>query len=170
MAQTLYDGEGWALGEGTISRYEADKKLIGFSWFDTLRGQSTDIVSQVAVGSFHDAQRFSRTDKQSATWSYQPNGTLRLEYPKETSDKWANMDAEFRPMDAQGNVVRRADQGDMTQMASTWIEFYLTPQEAKRVVTVEVRARPYVWVRFKDVSEEPSTVSKAGSSSTTHQD
>ena len=170
MAQTLYDGEGWALGEGTISRYEADKKLIGFSWFDTLRGQSTDIVSQVAVGSFHDAQRFSRTDKQSATWSYQPNGTLRLEYPKETSDKWANMDAEFRPMDAKGNVVRRADQGDMTQMASTWIEFYLTPQEAKRVVTVEVRARPYVWVRFKDVSEEPSTVSKAGSSSTTHQD
>lgn len=154
LSQTLYDGEGWPLGEGTITKYLPGKKLIGFNWFGNLRGTSTDIISPVAVGAYHTAKRFDRNGKGDAKWSYHSNGTLHLDYPIEVADKWAGVDAEFRPIDAKGNVVRRADQGDMTQTASTWMEFYLTPKEAARVSTVEVRVRPYVWVRFKDVSME----------------
>ncbi len=155
LSQTLYDGEGWPLGEGTTTKYLPNKKLIGFNWFGGLRGNSTDIISPVAVGAYRSVQRFDRKDSSVAKWSYHPNGALHLDFPVELADKWLGLDSEIRPLDAKGEVVRRADQGDMTQTASTWMEFYLTPKEAARVVTVEVRTRPYVWIRFKDVSMEP---------------
>jgi hypothetical protein len=160
QGQQAYDGEGWPFLQNFTTEFYPKHLYRGFFGSIGASFRKTDLTCPIAIGPFKLIARFERNNPVGTTWSYDTsaptNPGLRVEYPVEISDKFAGKDWRILPLDANGKEVIRADGGGLSQSTSGWVKFDFSKAEAARVAAVEIRARPYVWVRFPDVALAPN--------------
>lgn len=151
--QTLYDGEGWPL----LKPYSV---VFGPESYADYYGRvvqgvnKTDISTRVPVGKFTTVASYVR-GALGTTWIASERkgwvGVLRVEFPPETATDTAGQDVTIRALDAKGKEVTRPDGSQSSSSGPGYVEFDLPMSVEERVVKVEIRTRPFAWVRFPNV-------------------
>jgi beta-lactamase regulating signal transducer with metallopeptidase domain len=159
--QTLYDDEGWPLFDANWGVYDGSRVFVGCYASVDRSSPSADITVPIAVGPYKTVERIQRSNswRFSATKDPGWSGRLRAEFQTETTK---NMDLEFLALDSGGKSVAGPSNSATSSIASVsyawagdWVDFDLSSRNAQKISVIEVRARPYHWVRFPNVALTP---------------
>lgn len=159
LSQEVYDDEGWPLFRGFIQQVYPDWNYRGFYGSVGASSHQTDLSCPVAIGPYERIVRFDRKNPIGTTWEYDTsaptNPGLLLTYPSGIADRFAGKDWQIQPLDASGHGITWPNGRGGTEASAGWVKFECSRAEATRIAAVEIRARPFVWIRFRDVALEP---------------
>jgi len=161
-SQVLYDSEGWPLFHNVQNVVSPQHDLWGFYSILDYSVRSSDIVAQVVDAPYRTLRRFEREDKNGVSWTVGNrlgwHGVLHLDCHNLLGNHTLGWDIEFVPLDAKGKPVTGLNDTQGCRYSPDWLEFDLSSFDMARVNAVEVRGRPYHWIRFPNVALEPMTL------------
>ncbi|MDR3692971.1 MAG: M56 family metallopeptidase [Fimbriimonas sp.] len=157
--QFLYDGEGWPVAQALLGVALPEGMYRCFNLTLDHNIRHADLVARVGVGTYATIARLTPGKEPTASWRFSPKqgwtGSLRVEYSDKIAKRVAWQENDYRPLDANGQVVTRPDGAMAISEGQGWVEFDLPKASADRVKTVEVRVRQFVWVKYPNVPLTP---------------
>ncbi len=151
----LFDGDGYPLGQSEVTIFDTTHKYSLFQLALDPILRTTDIYSQVPLGTFKTLARIERTRGWSFTTRPGSSGSLLVDFAREIELKTAGLDTDIRPLDAHGKPVTWPEGSLGYEHSSGQVQFNLPKSAADRVKFVEIRTRPLAWIKFPDVALSP---------------